>query len=210
MNAHIRRLIDRYPVLKSCAVPIHEALELLEGSFVAGGKLLLCGNGGSASDCEHIAGELMKSFLIPRPISGECRKALERDGETGRIVAEHLQGGLPCVALTGHPALNMAISNDIRGDMAFAQQTHALGRPGDTLWGISTSGNSANVVHAFHVARAREIHTLALTGESGGKLKGLASVAIQVPASTVVEIQELHLPVYHTLCAALEERFFGR
>lgn len=209
MKDHLEKLIARYPVLECCAISIQEALALLETVFSNGSKLLLCGNGGSAADCEHIAGELMKSFLLPRPISRDCRVALESGGQPGKMVAEHLQEGLPCVALTGHPALSLAIANDIRGDMAFAQQTHVLGQPGDGFLGISTSGNSVNVIHALHAAKARGLRTLVLTGQSGGTLGSLADVAIRVPASTVIEIQELHLPVYHVLCAALEERFFG-
>lgn len=208
MKAHLQKLIVRYPALESCATSIQEGFSLLETAFANGGKLLLCGNGGSAADCEHIAGELMKSFLLPRPIPRDCRIALEDRGQ--RVVAEHLQEGLPCVALTGHPALSQAIANDIRGDMVFAQQTYVIGQPGDGFMGISTSGNSANVIHALHVARARGLRTLVLTGQSGGTLGSLADVAIRVPAATVVEIQEFHLPVYHALCAALEERFFGK
>jgi len=210
VNAHILHMTARHRVLGECAQPIQDALTLLGNTFAAGGKVLLCGNGGSAADCEHIVGELMKAFLRPRPLPEPIRAKLESAGEAGALVAAHLQGGLPCVALTSHPALNLAIANDVRADMAFAQQTYALGRPGDLLWGISTSGNSANVFHAFEVARVIGLRTLALTGAGGGKLKTLADAMICVPASTVVEIQELHLPVYHCLCAALEERFFGK
>jgi D-sedoheptulose 7-phosphate isomerase len=119
-----------------------------------------------------------------------------------------LHGGLPCISPTGRPALNSAIANDVRADMIFAQQTYVPGRPGDVLWGISTSGNSANVVHAFHAARRRGLRTPALTGVGGGKLAKLADVVVCAPAATVVEIQEFHLPISHALCSALEDRFF--
>ena len=209
MNEHLKSLVCRYPVLSSCEKEMEAALDLLAAAFADGGKLLLCGNGGSAADCDHIAGELMKSFLLPRPISTAPREALCREGAEGAALAEALQGGLPCVALTGHTALNFAVANDVRADTVFAQQVVALGRPGDVLCGISTSGNAANVVNAFRAARAFGLRTLALTGQGGGKLAPLADVAVRVPATATVTVQELHLPVYHALCAALEERFFG-
>lgn len=209
MNAHLDRLLCRYPVLASCERDLLAALALLADAFTAGGKLLLCGNGGSASDCDHIAGELMKSFLLPRPLSTEHREALMKDGEEGARLARTLQMGLPCVAMTGHTALNFAVANDVCADVVFAQQVVALGCAGDVLWGISTSGNAANVVNAFRVARAFGLRTLALTGQGGGRLGPLADVAVRVPATATVDVQELHLPVYHALCSALEERFFG-
>ena len=209
MNEHLQNLIRRQPSLEACATAIQAALDMLITAFENGGKLLLCGNGGSAADCDHIVGELMKSFLRPRPLPAKHHEALSRCGTEGQLLADTLQGGLPCVALTGHIALNFAIANDVRADVAFAQQVYTLGRAGDVLWGLSTSGNSRNVVHAFHVARVLGVRTLALTGQGGGLLGQIADVAVRVPATTTVAIQELHLPVYHTLCEALEAHFWG-
>lgn len=209
MNPHFLRLVERYPILAPCAPELERALQLTRTAFENGGKLLLCGNGGSAADCEHIASELMKSFLRPRPISHVHREQLSRGGEAGKAVADALQGALPCVTLTGHAALQFAISNDGRADMIFAQQLYGLGRCGDVLWGISTSGRSKNVVHAFHVARLLGVETVALTGENGSDLSTLSDCTVRVPASNVAEIQELHLPVYHALCTALEAHFFA-
>ena len=201
MTPHLDQLFERRPELLACRDDISRTLQILETTFAQGGKLLLCGNGGSAADCEHIAGELMKGFLLPRPIPDEHRNAL---GEMGAV----LQGALPAIALTAHSALASAVINDTRGDMVFAQQVYGLGKPGDALLAISTSGNSPNVLHALRVARLRGVHTLGLTGQTGGRMVDAVDVCIRVPADTVVPIQELHLPVYHTLCAAIESRFF--
>ena len=209
MNDYLQDLIHRQPGLTTCATAIQAALDMLIAAFENGGKLLLCGNGGSASDCDHIVGELMKAFLRPRPLPTKHHEALGRCGAEGQLLADTLQGGLPCVALTGHTALNFAIANDVRADVAFAQQVYTLGRAGDVLWGLSTSGNSRNVVHAFHVARVLGVRTLALTGQGGGLLGQIADVAVRVPATTTVAIQELHLPIYHSLCEALEAHFWG-
>lgn len=209
MDKHLQNVVCRHPDLAPCAAALQAALDMLVTSFENGGKLLLCGNGGSAADCDHIVGELMKAFLRPRPISAGHRAALCRSGAEGQALAGALQGGLPCAALTAHTALNFAIANDVRADVIFAQQVYVLGRAGDVVWGLSTSGNASNVVHAFRVARLLGLRTLALTGQTGGKLAPLADVAICVPATATVAVQELHLPVYHALCAALEERFFG-
>ena len=183
---------------------------LLISCFEKGGKLLLCGNGGSAADCDHIVGELMKAFLRPRPIPASHHDALSRSGAEGQALAGVLQGGLPCMALTSSTALNFAIANDVRADVIFAQQVYVLGRPGDVVWGLSTSGNAGNVVNAFLVARSLGLRTLSLTGQSGGRLGSLADVAVRVPAIATPDVQELHLPIYHALCAALEEHFFGQ
>lgn len=209
LHPQICRLGERHPLLRPILTEVEQALRLLAHSFRGGGKLLLCGNGGSASDCEHIVGELMKAFLRPRPLPATLREILATGaGEDGAMLAGALQGALPAVALTGHAALALAVANDVRADLVFAQQVVGLGRPGDVLLGLSTSGNSRNVIQAFHTARALGMRTVILTGAPGGKLAKMADVAVRVPASTVVEIQELHLPVYHALCAALEESFF--
>ena len=209
MDEQLRKLMLHHPELAPCAAAIQAALDLLISCFENGGKLLLCGNGGSAADCDHIVGELMKAFLCPRPISASHREALCRNGAEGQALADVLQGGLPCMALTSHTALNFAIANDVRADTIFAQQVYVLGRAGDVVWGLSTSGNASNVVNAFLVARSLGLRTLALTGQSGGKLAPLADVAVRVPATATPDVQELHLPIYHALCAALEEHFFG-
>ena len=210
MIAPLDRLIERYPALAECRDDLRAVRDLLAATFRTGGKLLLCGNGGSASDCEHIVGELMKGFLKRRPLpAAEAERIVAVGGaDVGGEIAERLQGALPAVALTSSVALGSAVSNDVHGDMIYAQQVHGLGRPGDALLGISTSGNARNVLHACVVARARGMRTILLTGRTGGSLRAHADVAIRVPADNVVEIQEFHLPVYHALCLELEEAFF--
>jgi D-sedoheptulose 7-phosphate isomerase len=205
------RLSERYPALEACRANIEAAYSALAEVFENGGKLLVCGNGGSAADAEHIVGELMKGFQRLRPIPEPHRQALrEIAGDAaGEDLAGLLQGALRAVALTSHGSLVTAIANDTRADMIFAQQVYGLGERRDALLGISTSGNARNVVHAFHVARLLGLKTVALTGRSGGKLAPLADIAIRAPADEVYEIQELHLPIYHALCAALEARFFA-
>jgi D-sedoheptulose 7-phosphate isomerase len=209
MTNHLSRLIERYPILAPCADDISSAIEQLHTLFSSGNKLLICGNGGSAADSEHMVGELMKGFMKPRKIRATDAAKIQKSGGTdGAEVAACLQGALPAIALTSQVSLNTAVSNDIHAEMIFAQQVYGLGRKGDAVLGISTSGNSRNVVNAFIVARALELKTIALTGRSGGLFPPFADVIIRVPADTVLEIQELHLPVYHTLCVELEERFF--
>jgi D-sedoheptulose 7-phosphate isomerase len=209
MTNHLSRLIERYPVLAPCSGDISSAVELLHALFSAGNKLLVCGNGGSAADSEHMVGELMKGFMKPREIPAADAAKIQKSGGTdGAEVAARLQGALPAIALTSQVSLNTAVSNDIHAEMIFAQQVYGLGRKGDAVLGISTSGNSRNVINAFIVARALELKTIALTGRSGGLFPPFADVIIRVPADTVLEIQELHLPVYHALCVELEERFF--
>lgn len=210
MTDRFHDLTARYSKLVGCREEVRAAFRLLKRCFQAGGKLLLCGNGGSASDCEHIVGELMKSFLKRRSLpAAETKRLIAVGGLTlGGDVAAKLQGALPAISLTSSVALGTAILNDTHGDMVYAQQVHGLGRAGDVLLGISTSGNARNVLRAFVVARARGMKTLLLTGRTGGKLRPHADVAVCVPADDVVEIQELHLPVYHALCLELEEAFF--
>lgn len=209
MHPIILQLGDAHPSLLPVLPDIGRAFDLLADGFRGGGKLLLCGNGGSAADCDHIVGELMKSFLRPRPLSAAlCATLREQAGLDGEILAERLRGGLPAVSLTGHPALALALANDVCAEVVFAQQVVALGRPGDVLLGLSTSGNSRNVIQAFNTARALGMRTVLLTGEGGGQLMPLADMAVRVPAGTVVGVQELHLPVYHAWCAALEAEFF--
>lgn len=206
MNDTFNSLFTRCPALEACRRDIKTAFALLCGTFERGGKLLLCGNGGSASDAEHIAGELMKGFLLPRTLPAHEIEQLQQ--LSGDDLGTVLQGALPAIPLTGQIALSTAVANDNRGDVGFAQQVYGLGQRGDALLALSTSGNSANVVHAFHVARLRGISTIILTGRSGGKLATLADASICVPADTTPEIQEFHLPIYHALCIALEAHFF--
>ena len=208
---HLDNLIARYPVLAIARDSIARAYETLADCFAAGGKLLIAGNGGSAADAEHIVGELMKSFCLPRPMSAAFREAAESaDPEMGRVLGEGLQQGLPAIALSAHSALGTAWMNDCDPALVFAQQVAGYGRPGDVLLGITTSGNSLNIRYAAVAARAAGLKVLSLTGAPGGKIAALSDVCIHVPATETFKVQELHLPVYHCLCLMLEERFFGQ
>lgn len=201
MSCHLRNLVERYPALEACKSDVQEAFDLLATTFRKDGKLLLCGNGGSASDSEHWAGEMLKGFADARPLPVSMRKGLPVE------MAARLQWAFPVIPLTGFPSLATAFSNDVEPEYVFAQLVLALGRAGDVLAALSTSGNSPNVCRAAEVARARSLPVLALTGESGGKLKGLADVCICVPATKSPHIQEFHLPIYHCLSLMLEEAF---
>lgn len=206
---YLDELIERYPCLHVVKDQIFEAYKILENCYEQGGKLLAAGNGGSAADSEHIVGELMKGFVKKRQVSEEFESALKQvDEEKGRELADKLQGGLPAIALSGHPGLSTAYLNDVDGDLIYAQQTYGYGGKNDVLLGISTSGNSKNVDYAVVVAKAIGMKVIGLTGKDGGKLGKSADVAIIVPEQETYEIQELHLPVYHTLCLMLEEHFF--
>ena len=206
----LSRLLSRYTDLQSCEVQIEYAFQLLRDTFRTGHKLLVCGNGGSAADSEHIVGELMKGFLRPRSIPDAVQAMLiETCGEDGRYLAHHLQGGLPAISLVSQFGLFTAFVNDVAADMVFAQQVYGYGQPGDVLWGISTSGNSPNVLYAAQIARSLGLRTVGLTGADGGKLANWCDVLIRVPYTMVPEVQERHLPIYHALCAALELEFFS-
>jgi len=206
----LTHLFTKYPELESCAGAIAQAFEILKGTYRSGGKALICGNGGSASDSEHIVGELMKGFRSKRPIAPEDRdRLIHYYPNEGAFLADHLQGALPAISLTSHTALVSAYTNDVSPEMAFAQQVYGYGKPGDTLIGLSTSGNSANVVRAAQVAKAMGMRTIGFSGRDGGRLKGICDVTIQVPWDETPQIQERHLPVYHTLCILLEREFFG-
>ena len=209
MNKRLELLLSRYPVLQPCRKELSAALELLVAAYQAGNKLLVCGNGGSAADSEHMVAELMKGFLKRRPISSEDMVKVGAASETsGKAIARRLQGALPAISLASPVSLITAIANDIDFEMIFAQQVYGLGRPGDVLLGISTSGNSRNVSNAVIVAKGLGLGTIVLTGRAGGALAPLADVSIKVPADDIAEIQELHLPVYHWLSTELEEIFF--
>lgn len=207
-QSHLDTLLDRYPALEVCREDIQSAFLALSHCFQEGHKLLLCGNGGSAADCEHIAGELMKGFLLPRKTSYFHADNTVTQAEADALNAS-IQQALPTIALTGHPALTSAFANDVQPMMGFAQQVMGFGCKGDVLLGISTSGNSKNVLYAVQAARQLGLKTIGLTGENGGRLKALADICICVPEKETLRIQELHLPVYHALCAALEAQFFG-
>ena len=198
---HYAHLFKRYPVLEVLKTELEKAFGILVGSFEQGGKLLTCGNGGSASDSDHIVGELMKGFYSLRPLKEDEMKKMGNLGS-------RLQGALPAIALTMHPALSTAYLNDVDPEMIFAQQVYGYGKKEDVLIALSTSGNSANVVNAVKVAKAKEMKTIAFSGRDGGILKELCDVNLIVPAGETADIQELHLPLYHTLCAMLEEHFF--
>ena len=208
----LENLIQRYPRLSVCRGEIERAFETLKDCFEAGNKLLIAGNGGSCADAEHIAGELMKGFLLKRVCKAEfAEKLIACDPVRGRELKEKLQEGLPTIVLSGHPALSTAYVNDVEdgAKYVYAQQVHVFGKAGDVFWGISTSGNAENVLHAAVTARAKGMKVITLTGESGGKLKSLADVCIKVPETETYRVQELHLPVYHCLCLMLETHFFA-
>ena len=214
--AVVDTLIARYPALAVCAADVRAAVETLVDSWRAGGKLIVCGNGGSASDAEHIVGELMKGFLLPRRLGEDLLEKLHEtcDAIDPRMVdyfMQNLQGALPAISLPSQLAISTAFSNDQAPDLTFAQQVLGLGKPEDVLLGITTSGNSKNVLYAFRMAKALGMKTIALTGASGGKCVtgGYADITIKAPADETYMIQEYHLPIYHALCIAVEEEFFG-
>ena len=210
MEEHLNRLIDRYQKLIVCRGDIWRAYEILEEAYSPDRKLLVSGNGGSASDSEHIVGELMKEFKLKRKVFGKQAAALkEIDPDLGQTLADNLQGALPAISLTGHSALQTAYMNDAEPELVFAQQVNGYGKPGDVYLGISTSGNSRNVLYAAVTAKSRGLKVIGLTGEKENRLMKYTDVCIRVPETETYKIQELHLPVYHCLCLMLEERFFG-
>lgn len=209
VRAHYDLLLERYPALEAQGKHILSMFEIMADAYYAGGKLLVCGNGGSCADSEHIVGELMKCFLIRRPIPDALYSALSAFGDDGDALKAHLEGALPAISLCGHSALTTAYLNDTEPTMTFAQQVVGYGRRGDVLLAISTSGNSKNCVYAATAAKAMGLGVLALTGEKASKLSALADVTVQAPSAETFMIQEYHLPIYHALCAMLEAEFFG-
>lgn len=206
----IELLISRYPSLECVKNDIYEAYKVLEETFQKNGKLLIAGNGGSAADAEHIVGELMKGFKNPRKVNTEFANRLINENEQlGKTLSEHLQGALSAIALDGHPALTTAYMNDCEPLLGFAQQVNGYGRKGDAFLAISTSGNSENVLYAAVTAHALGMKVIGMTGEKESKLSAMSDVCIKVPQTETYMIQELHLPVYHSLCLMLEEKFFG-
>lgn len=211
LKKHIDLLIQRYPQLNVARADIISAYLVLEECYENEGKLLVAGNGGSAADSEHIAGELMKRFKLPRPVSSEyADKLREIDPYRGPSLAKNLECSLMAIPLVAHEALTTAYINDVDGLGVFAQQLLGFGREGDVFLGISTSGNSKNVMNATVVARASGIKVIGLTGTKGGELAEVADVAVKVPETETYRIQELHLPIYHCWCLMLEDRFYGR
>lgn len=205
----LNNLVHRYPELEKTKADILAAYELLCHTYKNGGKLLISGNGGSAADSEHIVGELMKGFVKDRKLdSAFIEKLKEIDLELGEHLARKLQGALPTISLVGHPALSTAYLNDVDPVMGFAQQVNGLGNQNDTLLVITTSGNSKNIIYAVIVAKAKGMKVIGLTGKDGGRLKQYVDVSIIVDEQETYHIQELHLPIYHTLCLMLEEEFF--
>lgn len=208
---HLDLLISRYPELEACREDIYKAYTQLVRCYTGGGKLLVAGNGGSSADAEHIVGELMKAFVLERKLGDAmCEKLRAVDAEMGAVLAQNLQGGLPAIALSSHTALTTAYMNDCEPLLCFAQQVNGYGAQGDVFLGISTSGSSKNVLYAATVAKAKGMAVIGLTGEKESKLSAIADVCIRVSRQQTHEIQELHLPVYHTLCLMLEEHFFGK
>lgn len=206
---YLKELIERYPSLSVCEKDLQEGLKIIIDSYTNGGKLLVAGNGGSAADSDHITGELLKSFVKKRNPDKDFLKELSSiDSSTGAYLSDKLQGSLPAIALTNNSALMTASLNDVDGNVMFAQQVMGFGKPEDVFLGISTSGNSKDIVYAMVVAKAKGLKTIALTGRDGGKLKEIADVSIIVPEHETFKIQELHLPVYHVLCLEIEEHFW--
>lgn len=200
----------RFPHLAHLRANVTQALGLLASCVKDGGKILICGNGGSAADAEHIVGELMKSFLLPRNLPASFASKFETNfPEYGQLLCQHLQQAIPAISLMNSVSFSTAFSNDENAEYSLAQQVWGLGQPADVLWGISTSGRSLNIIHAMRVAQLKGMKTLGMTGRDGGEMAGLCDVELRMPCDSTPAIQEMHLPVYHALCAELEEILFG-
>lgn len=209
IQTHWQRLVSRFPQWEQAEASFTQTVQLLADCVARRNKILLCGNGGSAADAEHIAGELMKSFVLARPLPQEFLKRIESTYPDHKNTLSALECGIAAISLVSGVALPTAFANDVNGELCFAQQVYALARPGDVLLGISTSGNSANVNHALRVARLLSCATVGLTGRTGGEMSALLDVELRAPSSITAHVQELHLPMYHALCACLEECIFG-
>ena len=202
-------LFERYSILNDVKESVLHTFELIKMTYENGGSLYCAGNGGSASDSEHIVGELLKCFKKRREIDAQTAKELLRMGEDGVYLLSKLEGSLPAMSLISQTGILTAFANDKSWETAFAQQLYGLGKRGDCLLALSTSGNSKNCVYAVLLAKAKGIKTVAFTGKLGGRLKEICDECICVPETETYKVQELHLPVYHCLCAMLEEEFFG-
>lgn len=204
------QLFEDYPKLVDCRESIAQAFHLLQQCYSNRGKVLVCGNGGSAADAEHIVGELMKGFLLKRELTQADQERLRKAfPEDYHYLSSNLQRALPAISLVSQSSLATAFINDVAPDMLFAQQVYGYGRAGDVLIGLSTSGNSKNVVNAIKIAKSFDIRAIGFTGENGGLMKNLCDVTVTVPAGETFKVQEYHLPVYHALCAMIEREFFG-
>lgn len=207
---HLENLLERYPELSVCSSEIQSAYQIMKETFDKKGILLVCGNGGSGADSEHIVGELMKEFAIRRPIPKEDQSNLISQSKVyGSLLAEHLQGALPAITLTSNIALSTAFANDAVPELVFAQQVYGYGNKNSTLLAISTSGNSKNVIYAMETAKLKGMKIIGMAGFDGGVMKKLCDACICVPKLSTPDIQELHLPVYHVLCKMIEEEYFG-
>ena len=207
----MKELLERYPQLGICKNSIAKVVEMIVKCYENGGKVLICGNGGSCADADHIVGELMKGFLKKRPISeGEKSKMIGKCGFLTEKTLNGLQKALPAISLCSLAALNTAFSNDVDPDMIYAQSVYGLGRENDVFIGISTSGNAVNVYLAACVARTLGMTVIGLTGKDGGKLREVSDICIIAPENETYKIQELHLPIYHYICAAVEDHFFSK
>lgn len=210
MTHFLERLVQKYSDLAVCVNDIERAIQILQETYARGGKVMICGNGGSAADAEHIVGELMKGYLSRRPLPDAFAESLLAEyPDEGDYLVAHLQGALPTLSLVSQTALITAFSNDVAADMVFAQQVYGYGRRGDVLMGISTSGNAKNVRHAIQVARILGLEIIGFTGQSGGAMAALCDVTIRVPWDTTADIQERQLAIYHAVCAELEQAFFS-
>lgn len=214
MKKNVQKLFDElfvnYPVLEPCRNEIASAFSLMVTCYENKGKMLVCGNGGSAADSEHIVGELMKSFRIKREVpQSDIQKFTGVDPEMGQHLSDSLQPALPAISLVSQTSLFSAFANDVNSDMVFAQQVYGYGEKNDMLLAISTSGNSTNVCNAARVGKAIGLSVVGLIGKTGGILAQFCNVAICVPSEATYRIQEYHQPIYHALCAMLEEEFFG-
>ncbi|CAK7030977.1 MAG: Phosphoheptose isomerase [Desulfovibrio sp.] len=209
IQTHWQKLVSRLPQWEQAKASFTQTVQLLADCVARRDKILLCGNGGSAADAEHIAGELMKSFVLSRPLPHAFLQRIERAYPDHKKTLSALEGGIAAISLVSGVALPTAFANDVNGELCFAQQVYALARPGDVVFGISTSGNSANINHALRVARLLSCATVGLTGRTGGEMSALLDVELRAPSSITAHVQELHLPMYHALCSCLEECIFG-
>lgn len=206
----LEALINRFPTLFSLQQKIIDSSLLLKKTYRSGAKILICGNGGSAADSLHIVGELMKSFTLPRPLSSTVARQLEQSyPNEAAYYKRYLQETIPAISLVSETSLLTAYSNDAAPELTFAQQVLGYGQPGDILWAISTSGNSANILHAVRIAKAKGLSVISMTGQSGGELKNLSDILLNVPSEITHHVQELHIPIYHVLCQILEIELFG-
>lgn len=205
----LQRYCDKEFAIASIKEALYQAVRVLVDCFQRGGKLLVCGNGGSCADADHIVGELVKAFRVERPVEASLADSLSAQGEDGKLLAVKLQGGLPAINLGAHAALMTAMSNDVGGEYIYAQQVVAYGQPGDVFLGISTSGNSRNVLLAGGAAKVKGLKTIALTGRGGGRMKASFDLALCADADSTEDVQDLHSKIYHAICAAVEYEFWG-